>query len=509
MNIKKSAIFLDRDGTLIEDIGVLDSPESILLFPDTVDALRQLQKRHLLFVVTNQPGIANGLVTAKQVAEINKCLDGMLSQEGVHISQWYVCPHDRKDKGECIKPNPTLLLQAAKDYDLDLSQSFVIGDHPHDVLTGDASGAFGLYLLTGHGPRHLNELSPDSLVFHTISDATRWILSHPNAEKDIFQALEAGVEAILRGGLVAFPTETVYGLGADAFNAVAVARIFEVKGRPLHNPLIIHVSDRRQVQSLVSHLSETAKRLMVRFWPGPLTLVLPKSAMVPDIVTAGNPTVAIRIPANIWARELITLSERPIAAPSANAFGRTSPTTAQHVEDQLHGLYDVLVDGGACRVGIESTVLSLAHEIPLLLRPGGVSKEEIEEIIGPVQFIPAQNKIEKSYESPGMMSAHYAPSTPLLLVDDVDIYAQRCDVGVICFQFPGFTSQAPTVVLSHRSDLREAAANLYQAMRKLDGMGLSFIVAQRAPNSGLGVAINDRLNKASVKSTPPQQQEAA
>lgn len=301
MHHHRSAIFLDRDGTLIEDAGVLSNPDDIRLFPDAVDALRQLQKKYLLFVVTNQPGIANGLLTAGQVAEINKSLDGILSQEGIHIRQWYVCPHARKDGCQCIKPNPAFLLQAAGDYDLDLRQSFVIGDHPHDVLTGEAVGAFGLYLLTGHGPKHLDELPQDKLIFHTLGDAARWILKHPNAERDIFHALEAGVEAILRGGLVAFPTETVYGLGADAFNAVAVARIFEVKGRPLHNPLIIHVSDRRQVQSLVAHLSETAKRLMERFWPGPLTLVFPKSSMVPDIVTAGNPTVAIRIPANIWA----------------------------------------------------------------------------------------------------------------------------------------------------------------------------------------------------------------
>jgi len=205
------------------------------------------------------------------------------------------------------------------------------------------------------------------------------------------------------------------------------------------------------------------------------------------------------MPANRRARELIALSERPIAAPSANAFGRTSPTTTRHVEDQLHGLYDVLVDGGACRVGIESTVLSLVHERPLLLRPGGVSQEEIEEITGTVAVIHPQNKAGGSYESPGMLPAHYAPSTPLLLVDDVDGYAQRHDVGVIRTQNSAVSFSAPTAVLSQRGDLREAAANLYQAMRKLDDMGLSLIVAQRAPNSGLGVAINDRLHKASMK----------
>ncbi|MDP2854295.1 MAG: L-threonylcarbamoyladenylate synthase [Smithellaceae bacterium] len=503
MHHHKSAIFLDRDGTLIEDAGVLSNPEDIRLFPDTIDALRQLQKKYFLFVVTNQPGIANGLVTAGQVAEMNKSLDGILSQEGIHIRQWYVCPHARKDRCQCIKPNPEFLLQAAKDYDLDLRQSFVIGDHPHDVLTGEAVGAFGLYLLTGHGPKHLDELPQDKLIFHTLGNAAGWILKHPNAERDITCDIQLGAEAIRRGGLVAFPTETVYGLGADVFNTDAVARIFEVKQRPLHNPLIVHVSEQRQVKPLVTHISRTAEKLMERFWPGPLTLVLPKADIVPDIVTAGNPTVAVRMPANKWARELITRSQTPVAAPSANAFGRTSPTTARHVEDQLHGGYDVLIDGGACRVGIESTVLSLAGSTPLLLRPGGVSQEEIVEITKAIEIFHPQNKTGKRFESPGMMFSHYAPSTPLLLVDDVEPYANRSDVGVILFQNSAVCFQSPASVLSPSGNLREAAANLYQVMRKLDAMGLSLIVAQRVPNNGLGAAINDRLNKASLKSPPP------
>ena len=464
--------------------------------------MRQLQKKYLLFVVTNQPGIANGLVTTGQVSEINKSLDGILSHEGVHVRHWYVCPHDRKDRCQCIKPNPAFLRQAAIDYNLDLGQCFVIGDHPHDILTGDAVGAYGLYLLTGHGHKHLEELPPDKPVFHTIGDAAKWILKHPQAEKDISRAVHKGAKIIRRGGLVAFPTETVYGLGADAFNADAVARIFEVKKRPLHNPLIVHVSEQRQIKPLVTHISKTAEKLMERFWPGPLTLVLAKSAVVPDIVTAGNPTVAIRMPANTWARELIALSGKPIAAPSANAFGRTSPTTAQHVEDQLHGHYDVLIDGGACRVGVESTVLSLAGNTPLLLRAGGVSHEEIVEITKSVEIYRPQNKTGKRLESPGMMPTHYAPSTPLLLVDDINRYRQRSDVGLICFKNPSVHFQAPTAVLSPHGDIREAAVNLYQAMRKLDRMGLSFIAVERIPNNGIGAAVNNRLSKASLKSMP-------
>ncbi|MHB1357870.1 MAG: HAD-IIIA family hydrolase, partial [Anaerolineae bacterium] len=243
MNNSRPAVFLDRDGTLIEDIGVLAAPDQIKLFPDTVAALSALQRKYLLFVVTNQPGIAEGAISADQVAIVNRTLGDLLSQKGIHIEKWYVCPHTRKDECQCIKPNPMFLLEAAKEYDLDLPRSFMIGDHPHDVLTGDTVGVYGLFLLTGHGRKHLGELPPEKLVFHSISDAAKWISSFPYHKTMLYNAVRAGADAIRRGGLVAFPTETVYGLGADASNPRSVARIFEVKNRPLHDPLIVHVSD--------------------------------------------------------------------------------------------------------------------------------------------------------------------------------------------------------------------------------------------------------------------------
>ncbi len=501
MNQKSApAIFLDRDGTLIEDVGVLSVPEQIHLFPDTVAALLSLQQKYLLFVVTNQPGIAQGKLSPEQVDQVNQHLAALLKHHGVSIRQWYVCPHERADRCQCIKPNPTFLLQAAKDFNLSLHESFFIGDHPHDVMAGEAVGAFGLYLLTGHGRKHLDTLPPESLVFHTLGDAAMWIADHPTHRAYLHDAIRAGAEAIRRGGLVVFPTETVYGLGADALNPSAVARIFDVKQRPLHDPLIVHVSDRQQVQLLVTELPEQAVALIEHFWPGPLTLVLPKSPQVPDIVTAGNHTVAIRMPANPWALELIRLAGVPIAAPSANRFGRTSPTTARHVQDQLSGHYDVLIDGGACRVGIESTVLSLVGKRPVLLRPGGVAPDDIEALIGPVQHGYAAKATGDKLASPGLMPKHYAPSTPLVVVEDVGPYATRRDVGVIVFQGSPHTFAGPVECLSQNGDLREAASNLYRAMRTLDGLGLSLIVAEHVPNTGLGVAINDRLNKAASQS---------
>lgn len=500
MRKHRPAVFLDRDGTLIEDVGVLAHPEDIHLFAGTISALRQLQEKYLLFVITNQPGVAGGSITADQVAGVNKCLDEMLSLEGIRIKDWYVCPHAREDECCCIKPNPFFLLQAAKDYDLDLHRSFMVGDHPHDVLTGDPVGTFGLYLLTGHGQKHLGELSPERIVFHTISDAAAWIIDHPDREVDLHNAIRTGADAIRRGGLVAFPTETVYGLGADALNPKAVARIFEAKKRPLHDPLIIHVSNKQQVPSLVLTLPREAEVLMEHFWPGSLTLVLPKSPQVPDIVTAGNSTVAIRMPANPWALELIRLAMTPIAAPSANRFGCTSPTTAQHVKDHLNGHYEILIDGGACRVGVESTVLSLIGNSQVLLRPGGVTQQDIEALIGPVQNGCVGKTKGNKFASPGMMPKHYAPNTLLIVAENIDGYSTRSDVGAISFGSSLCSFQGPVECLSRDGDLKEAASNLYRVMRTLDGMGLSLIIAQSVPNIGLGVTINDRLNKAASRS---------
>jgi len=371
--------------------------------------------------------------------------------------------------------------------------SFFVADDPRLVEAAEGAGLCGLYILTPRGFRLLGDLAPDVFVFHDLPDAVRWILDHPEGPRSVSAVVRRGAAAIRRGGLVAFPTETVYGLGADALNPTAVARIFEVKRRPLHDPLIVHVADPAEVAALVTEIPPAARRLMDRFWPGPLTLVLPKRETVPDIVTAGHGTVAVRMPANRWARELIALAETPVAAPSANAFGRTSPTTARHVDEQLHGLYDEIIDGGACRVGIESTVLALAGGRTVVLRPGGLAPEEIREVTGEVE-LPVPRGAGGA--SPGMLASHYAPRTPLFLVDDARPYGDRPDVGLLLFRDPPGPVRGQVAVLSPKGDLREAAANLYQALRRLDRLGLRLIVAERVPPHGLGVAINDRLSRA-------------
>ncbi len=493
----RAAVFLDRDGTLIEDVGVLKNPDDIRLYPDTVDALRLLQKNYKFFVISNQSGVIRGEITIREIETIHQRLAKMLRQKGVTIEKWYVCPHDRSDRCQCIKPNPTFMLQAADEFGLSLSRSFTIGDHPHDVSMGDKVGAFGLYVLTGHGTRHLSELPESRLLFHSLKDAAKWIAAHPRGHTDIRESVESGAEAIRRGGLVAFPTETVYGLGADVFNADAVAKIFEVKERPLYDPLIAHVSDLEQAETLAENIPPLARRLMERFWPGPLSLVLPKSDAVPDVVTAGQPTIAIRMPRNPIARDLIRRAETPIAAPSANRFGRISPTAADHVASGLSGGYDVLIDGGACRVGIESTVVAVENNVITLLRPGGISIEELESVEGARVAFPAGRPVA---QSPGMLPSHYAPNTPMRLFEEIpeELLIDE-KVGKLLFKPIADDLRGPFEVLSPRGNLREAAANLYAAMRRLDALDLRLIVSRCFPADGLGRALNDRISRAAAK----------
>jgi L-threonylcarbamoyladenylate synthase len=302
---------------------------------------------------------------------------------------------------------------------------------------------------------------------------------------------------IKKGGLVAFPTETVYGLGADALNPYAVAKIFEVKNRPKFDPLIVHISKFNWLEKLTEKIDEQALKLIEKFWPGPLTLVLPKSEIVPDIVTAGLKSVAIRMPSHPVALALIDSAETPISAPSANPFGYISPTTADHVEKQLGDKIDLILDGGKCPIGVESTVLSLLDE-PTILRPGGLPIEEIEKVIGKVKI---QTKSEKIL-SPGQLQTHYSPRTPVKIFSTIEeILDKRIEnAGILLFKKYDFEVKAKHVeILSEKGDLVEAASNLFSALHRLDEAGVDVIYAQEVPEVGLGIAIMDRLRKASGK----------
>jgi L-threonylcarbamoyladenylate synthase len=296
------------------------------------------------------------------------------------------------------------------------------------------------------------------------------------------------------GGVVAFPTETVYGLGALAFDAGAVARIFEIKGRPQFDPLIVHVLDEAMLGRVASEISDLARRLMTRFWPGGLTLVFPKRGEVPGLVTAGLPTVAVRQPAHPVARALLEAAGSPIAAPSANLFGGLSPTRAAHVADALGDRVDLILDGGPSSVGLESTILALDPK-PMLLRAGAVEIEEIEAEIGPVQ----REVLMGPVLAPGGLPVHYAPRTPLRVIDPRSVKPEeRAGAGALLFR-EDLEGYAATRVLSPRGDLRDAAAGFFEALHAIDARGLERIDAEPMPERGLGLAIMDRLRRASAR----------
>jgi len=303
--------------------------------------------------------------------------------------------------------------------------------------------------------------------------------------------IRTAADIISAGGLVAFGTETVYGLGADATNAEAVAKIFAAKGRPTFNPLISHVTNLNAVTN-IGHVTEIATKVANTYWPGPLTLVLQKTdtCNVTKLTTAGLDTVAIRIPGRDIARDFLNACGVPIAAPSANASGGISPTQATHVASSLpvpdEGGPVLILDTGPCDVGLESTVLDLSTETPTLLRPGAVTREDIEQLIGPIALAGTDDKTPKS---PGMLSRHYAPATPLR-TDAVD---QQTGEVVLGF---GQTDITVDLNLSETGDLLEASANLFDMLHRLDALNASGIAVTPIPKMGLGHAINDRLRRA-------------
>jgi len=329
------------------------------------------------------------------------------------------------------------------------------------------------------------------------------------------------------GGLVAFPTETVYGLGGDAFNPGALAKIFEVKGRPRFDPLIVHIADTDALGNVadLDALDVAARKkleaLTESLWPGPLTLVLPKRKAVPDLATSGLPTVAVRVPAHETARRLIALSSGAVAAPSANPFGYISPTLAEHVVQTLGEKVDLILDGGPARVGVESTVLDIRGERPAILRPGGTPREAIEALIGWVSAAPSGGAVgvdggsgNDGRVSPGMLKSHYAPRSPLTVHEGVSVcdLSPADETGAAFLFFDGASRDAwlsgrspekgsaemPVVaVLSETGDALEAAARLFQTMHELDRLNPGRIHAQLAPERGLGAAINDRLRRGS------------
>lgn len=307
--------------------------------------------------------------------------------------------------------------------------------------------------------------------------------------------LETAITLLSEGKVVGIPTETVYGLAANALDEHAVSEIFAIKNRPYFDPLIVHISETKEVNKYADSFPEKAKQLADAFWPGPLTLILPKNKIIPDIVTSGLAFVGLRVPNHPLTLKLLSKLPFPLAAPSANPFGYVSPTSAQHVKDQLGDRVPFVLDGGNCEVGLESTIVMFENDLPVVLRLGGLSIELIEACIGKVSInISSHSKPN----SPGQLDKHYATRIPIKYKEEVDlteIDASR--VGAIVFDkalpLIPFENQE---ILSKNSSVSEAAKNLFAAMRRLDSLKLDLIVIEKFPEFGLGAAINDRLNRA-------------
>ncbi|MEV0722097.1 L-threonylcarbamoyladenylate synthase [Micromonospora purpureochromogenes] len=311
----------------------------------------------------------------------------------------------------------------------------------------------------------------------------------------------AEAAAVLRdGGLVAFPTETVYGLGANALDARAAARIFEAKARPSFDPLITHLADAADLEKLVGPVPPAVAALAERFWPGPLTLIVDRPAEIPPIVTSGLDTMAVRVPDEPSARALIRAAGVPVAAPSANRFGQLSPTRAEHVVKGLGAAVDVVLDGGPTRCGIESTIVDARGAQPVVLRLGALALEELVEAVGPVSVRPGSSG---QPVAPGTLAAHYAPRTPLRVVAEAQpAPADGGRRGFLAFRERPADGYAAVEVLSPAGDVTEAAARLFDALHRLDAAGVTEILAEAAPDAGVGRAINDRLRRAAATWDP-------
>jgi L-threonylcarbamoyladenylate synthase len=331
-------------------------------------------------------------------------------------------------------------------------------------------------------------------------------------------ALTRAADCLRRGGLVAFPTETVYGLGVHALDREAVRRLFAAKGRPANDPLIVHIDSVDRIHDLVLAVPDVARDLAARFWPGPLTLVLPRSPQVPDEVTAGLSTVAVRVPGHAVALALLAAAGIPVAAPSANLFSRPSPTCAAHVLDDLAGRIDLIVDGGATQVGVESTVLDLSGDVPTILRPGAVSLEQLRTVLPRVERRSSDQPTGGAMPSPGMLERHYAPRAPLTVYDVASgdaiarlvqeaaaSIAQGHRVGIMAAdedraalsELSRLGASAVVSYLGSERNLPTVASRLYASMRELDGAGVDRIFVRSFPgDDGLAVAIRDRLRRA-------------
>lgn len=310
-------------------------------------------------------------------------------------------------------------------------------------------------------------------------------------------SLSKAASHLMEGEVVAIPTETVYGLAGNIFDEAAIRKIFAVKQRPLFNPLIVHLHSLDQLEEIVAEFPPKARQLAEAFWPGPLTLILKKQPKVPDLITAGKDTVAVRIPNHPVTLELLKQLPFPLAAPSANPFNRISPTKSEHVADYFENDIPMVLEGGECQKGLESTIVGFEGDEPIVYRFGALALEDLEKVVGKLRV---KNKKENAPTAPGMLAKHYSPRTKMYLVENLNEFLdshKNTSIGVLKFTGEPLPLEGiHTEILSQTGDLNEGAARLYDALHRLDRMGFDCIVAERFPDWGLGKTINDRLERA-------------
>lgn len=315
----------------------------------------------------------------------------------------------------------------------------------------------------------------------------------------ISKDIQKAVQLLTDEKLVAIPTETVYGLAGNIFSEKAIKSIFSTKKRPFFNPLIVHIPSIESLENIVTHIPEKAKLLANAFWPGSLTLVLKKSTKIPDLITAGKDTVAVRVPNHPVTLELLRKLPFPLAAPSANPFGSISPTKPEHVANYFKNDIEMVLDGGSCKNGIESTIIGFENDDPIIYRLGALALEDIEAVIGTISI---KNKKEDKPDAPGMLARHYAPKTSTFLVTNISLEVKKHPgkkIGVLAFNTSLNDKNITEIILSKEGSMQEAASRLYNAMHELDSKNLDIIIAEKFPDSGLGKSINDRLQRATFK----------
>ena len=412
--------------------------------------------------------------------------------------------------GVPTKPDPTLLHRLMERMGASQENTLFVGDSDVDIRTAKNGGLTSCGVLWGFRSRQELEREGADYLVSTPEELLALILGEQGGRKTRHLGPEDVEEAaaILRsGGLVGIPTETVYGLGANGLDPEAVAHIFEAKGRPQDNPLILHIPSADDLERYCMDIPQSAYDLARACWPGPLTMILKRRPIVPDVVTAGMDTVGMRCPSHPVCRAILQAAEVPVAAPSGNTSGRPSPTTAAHMAEDMDGRIDAIVDGGPCSVGVESTIVDLTETPPRLLRPGGVTLERLESVLGRVEVDQAVTRLMSAGEkprAPGMKYRHYAPKAPVTVVQGAPAAAARYiqahmapGDGVICFdEYAGLFAGHPLEQLGPSTDVPEQARRVFEALRWFDGTGVSHIWAQCPAAAGIGLAVANRLNKA-------------